>query len=481
MDKQVNKKPRVRIAPSPTGNLHIGTARAALFNWIYAKSTGGTFVLRIEDTDLERSEKKFETDIFDGLQWLGLNWDEGPGVGGPSVNYRQSERLDIYEKYLSQLLNKGLAYYCRCTKEELEIEREKSSKLGLTPKYNGKCRAARHPDGEVIRIIIPEEKISFIDIIRGEISFDGGLIGDIAIAKNLKTPLYNFAVVIDDYEMQISHVIRGEDHIANTPKQIFIQIALGFPMPQYAHLPLILDQNRAKLSKRFSATAVIEYKNDGFLPEAIVNFLTLLGWHPDDDKEIMPIDEIINKFSLERIQKSGAVFDIEKLKWLNGNYIRALSEQDLIRKIYDFDNDSKKLLDKIEDGKKIKLIAFAKERMSTLKDFFAQNAFFGEIGEYTPNLLVWKKSTPVKALENLTKIEEIIKNLPENFSKNEAEQVIMPLAEKLGKGDILWPLRVALSGLEASPGPLEILEILGKKEAIKRIRYAQDQINSTLS
>ena len=281
-------KVRVRLAPSPTGYLHIGTARTALFNYLFAKKHEGQFILRVEDTDIERSEKKYEKDIMDGLRWLGLEWDEGPveaategqllvnqykGDFGP---YRQSGRTAIYEKYLKKLLDEGHAYYCYCTKEELEAERQAMLSQGLAPKYSGRCRNGKPSDAndpQIIRFKVPDVRVSFRDMIRGEISFNAGLIGDIAIAKNLQTPLYNFVVVIDDHEMEITHVIRGEDHINNTPKQILFMEALGFSRPHYAHLPLILDPDRSKMSKRYSATAIQEYRNQGYLPEAVINFL----------------------------------------------------------------------------------------------------------------------------------------------------------------------------------------------------------------
>ncbi len=476
-----DQKIRVRIAPSPTGNLHIGTARAALFNWLFARTIGGVFILRIEDTDLERSEKKFEQNIFDGLKWLGLNWDEGPEIGGPAKNYRQSERLDIYEKYLKQLIDKGLAYYCLCSKEELESVRAIAQKSGLAPKYSGKCRLQRHTNGPVIRFIIPEEKISFTDIIRGEIVFDGALIGDIAIAKDLRTPLYNFAVVVDDYEMNITHIIRGEDHIANTPKQIFIQIALGLPSPKYAHLPLVLDQNRAKLSKRFSATSVEEYRALGFLPEALFNFLALLGWHPEDNREIMTPEDIIKKFSLERIQKSGAVFDIDKLHWMNAAYTRTLSDAELLNRLKTFSPELKEKLEKIPTPTAEKMILSVKNRVETLNDFTTHLAPYFGVGEYDAKLLIWKKSDAKTTLDNLIKIKDIISRLPtEAFESSKAEETLMAFANAVGKGETLWPLRVAISGLEASPGPFEILSILGKAESLSRIHNAVQKLEKNI-
>jgi len=318
------KKIRVRIAPSPTGPLHIGTARTALFNYLFAKKHKGSFILRIEDTDLERSNPKYEKNIVDGLQWLGIQWDEF---------YKQSERIDSYAKYLKKLLDSSRAFYCCHSKEELEKERKEKLKkkeppIHICEHYNKKLKKG------IIRFRPPKKKIVFDDLIRGKVEFNSELLGDISIAKNLKTPLYNFAVVIDDYEMKISHVIRGEDHLSNTPKQILIQEALNLPIPQYAHLPLILGPDKTKLSKRHGVVSVADYQKQGYLPEALINFMALLGWSPQDkissQKSENPRDEeMIKKFSLGKIQKGGAIFNVAKLDWFNGNYIRQKSLENL--------------------------------------------------------------------------------------------------------------------------------------------------------
>lgn len=446
------KEIRARIAPSPTGYLHFGTARSALFNWLFVKKEGGKFILRIEDTDLERSEPKYEKDIIESLKWLGLEWDEGP--------FRQSDRLDIYEKYLKQLLDQNLAYYCYCTKEELEDERQAMLSQGMSPKYSGKCRSKTNTEGEpqVIRFKVPETRITFKDLIRGEINFDTGLIGDIAIAKNPRTPLYNFAVVIDDYEMRISHVIRGEDHIANTPKQILIQKALDFPHPHYGHLPLILDPNRSKMSKRYSATSISEYRKEGYLPEAMINFMAFLGWHPKDEKELMTTDEMIEEFDLGRVQKAGAIFNIEKLNWINGQYIKKLSDKELAERLKNFGVSFKKMAETQTE----KIVSLTKERMKKLSDFNDLADFFFNLPDYDSTLLAWKKEPKETIRENL---EAVFNLIPDNGA-------VMKLAEERGRGEILWPLRVALSGKAASPGPLEIMDILGKDETTKRIQFA---------
>jgi len=478
------KEVRVRLAPSPTGYLHIGTARTALFNWLFAKKENGAFILRIEDTDLERSSPAYEKDIIENLKWLGINWDEGPRpnfsggkiLGGQASYigdfgpYRQSERLDIYEKYIKKLLDQKMAYYCYCTEEELETERQAMLSQGLPPKYSGKCRTAtQREEGGVIRFKMPETTVTFKDLIRGEIKFDTTLIGDVVIAKNLRTPLYHFAVVIDDYEMRVSHVIRGEDHLTNTPKHIMLQKALGFPEPHYAHLPLILNPDRSKMSKRFADISIKEYKEAGYLPEAIINFISFLGWHPKEDKEIMNLNEIIEEFDIRHIQKAGAVFNTEKLNWINGQYIKKLDDKTLLKMLSGFIKPERELPEK----QLLKIIALNKERMKKLSDFNGLSAFFFDLPPYPHELLIWKLASKEKTAANLKGVSEIIANVKEEeFDKFQLEKAIEPLAEKEGRGEILWPLRVALSGKDTSPPPYELLDILGKNESLKRIEIA---------
>jgi len=457
MIENPKKEVRVRIAPSPTGPLHLGTARTALFNWLFAKNQGGKFILRIEDTDLERSDPKYEKDILEGLQWLGLNWDE--------EIYRQSERLDIYEKYIKKLLEEDRAYYCFCTKEELEVEKQAMLSQGLAPKYSGKCRHPKNPDlsrPSVVRFKMPETEVVFNDLIRGKVKFNTGLIGDIVIAKDLRTPLYNLAAVIDDFEMRISHVIRGEDHIPNTPKQIFLQKALEFPEPLYAHLPLILSPDRSKLSKRYLETSVSDYREEGYLAEALINFLALLGWHPEEDREMFNLEELIKEFSLKRVQKGGAIFNLEKLDWLNGQYMMRSEPEELIDRLTGF--VPQEWLEKREFL--IKIAGIEKERVKKLTDFPKLISFFFELPDYPANLLIWDKTPKENILENLQLVFSAVREAGGDNSK------IMALAETRGRGEVLWPLRVALSGQVASPGPLEIMEVLGQKESLKRIEIA---------
>lgn len=461
-------KVRVRIAPSPTGYMHIGTVRTALFNWLFAKQNDGVFVLRIEDTDLERSKKEYEEDLIENLKWVGLAWDEGP--------IRQTDRLDIYEKHLTALLEDGRAYYCFCSKDQLDAERQAMLAQGFAPKYSGRCRvldikesAERVNKGgeSVIRLKVADQKISFKDIIRGDVAFESALIGDFVIAKSLKSPLYNFAVVIDDADMEISHVIRGEEHLANTPRQILIQNALELPRPHYAHIPLILNADRSKMSKRAGDTAIKDYRAQGYLPEALLNFLVLLGWHPKDDKEIFTIEELIKEFDITRIQKGGAAFNVEKLDWLNGQYLKAMNAEVLA-----------KLLGVKPTEQNLKIVENTKERMKKLTDFQVLAGFYVELPEYKPELLIWGKGgTKEKTLANLKEAEQLFSAITsDDFSKNKIEKILMPVAEARGKGEMLWPLRVAVSGSEKSPGPFEIMEVIGKKETLVRVASAIKQL-----
>ena len=465
---------RCRMAPSPTGMLTLGTARATLFNYLFARHTGGVFVLRIEDTDTSRSEVRFEKEILEGLKWLGITWDEGPDVGGPYGPYRQSERTEIYEKYLKRLLKEHKAYYCYCTKEELETERQAQLAQGLAPKYSGKCRAltAAPPGSEpqVIRFKTPEIKVTFKDIIRGSIQFDMGLTGDIAIAKNITTPLYNFAVVVDDFEMNITHVLRGDDHIANTPKQILFQKALQMPSPHYAHFPLILNADRSKLSKRYAETSLLAYRDQGYLPEALVNFMAFLGWHPKDDREIFSLEELEKEFELERVQKAGAVFDEKKLTWLNTQYIKNTPTNSLMKLLGPFLEEQNTELS--EDSVR-RVVELEKGRAETLKGMLRDAEFFFKLEEYDPKILTWKNGSPAKTKENLELALKTIEAVSsDDFTETDLQKILMAVAERVGRGDLLWPLRVALSGKTASPGPFEIMAVLGKAETLKRLAHA---------
>jgi glutamyl-tRNA synthetase len=333
---------RVRFAPSPTGYLHVGGARTALFNWLFARHSGGTFVLRIEDTDVERSSDDMVTGILDSMRWLGLDWDEGPGVGGPYGPYFQSERLARYRDLAERLVKSGAAYYCYCDPADLKARREAARARGESWDYDGTCR--RLPAEEIVRreaagrsravrFAVPEGRTTVADLVQGDIDFDHANIEDFVVFRSDGNPTYHLSVVADDVEMQISHVIRGADHISNTPKQILLYRALGAECPRFAHVPLILGPDRRRLSKRHGATAVGEYERNGYLPEAFTNFLALLGWSPGDDRERFTLDELVHAFSLEGINLANAVFNQDKLDWFNAEYLARLSLDELIRRV----------------------------------------------------------------------------------------------------------------------------------------------------
>jgi nondiscriminating glutamyl-tRNA synthetase len=328
-----NSPVRVRFAPSPTGQLHVGNARTALFNWLFARQSGGTMVLRIEDTDVERSEARYEDQLIADLKWLGLDWDEGPDLGGPYVPYRQSERLDVYREHAERLVDQGKAYLCFCTEEELQKERERAQAEHRQPIYSGKCRnvdpaeaGQRRTAGEscAIRLRIPERPIRFHDIVHGDVEFSNEVVSDPIILRSNGMPVYNYVVVIDDALMKITNVIRGDDHLSNTPKQVALYEALGWPVPEFAHLSTILGSDRERLSKRHGATSIANFRDMGVLPEALVNYLALLGWAPSGGtREIFSSEELKKEFSLKRVTPSAAVFDMEKLYWLNRHYIKS--------------------------------------------------------------------------------------------------------------------------------------------------------------
>ena len=491
MTEASKEKVRVRIAPSPTGQMHVGTARTALFNWLFARQhDGGTFVLRIEDTDVERSKKEYEAEIFEGLEWLGMTWDEGPDAnGGPDKGafgpYRQSERTPIYRKYLQELLAKGEAYYCYCTKEDLEAQRQALLASGLPPRYNGHCRNLMEPPSpdrkpEVIRLKVPETKIEFKDLIHGKTIFDTALFGDQVIAKDLDTPLYNFAVVVDDALMEITHVIRGEDHLSNTPKQILMQHALGFPTPHYAHLPLILNPDRSKMSKRFADVALLGYRDRGYLPDGIINFIGLLGWHPKDDHEVFTRDYAVEHFEMSRVQQSGAIFNEEKLDFVNREHMRMMTPIELVALATPFYEKAGVAIPTATDenyGMLQKAVALQLGRAKTLVDVVEGSKFFFALPEYEAKLLCWKETSVNDTLESLRAIVALLDAHPANqFEHEPLQQALTPLTEKIGRGVVFWPLRVSLSGQAASPDPMEIMAVLGKKESLARIAVAIEKL-----
>lgn len=485
------KKIRTRFAPSPTGPLHIGRIRTTLFNFLFTKKYGGKFILRIEDTDLERSKPEYEEDILKALKWLGIYWDEGVEIGGSYGPYRQSERLNTYSQYLKKLLENGDAFYCFHSKEFLDSEYEEQIKNKKNPAHFCEFRKLPLSDAEnrldkesaIIRFKTPVDvEIAFDDLIRGEIRFNTNTLGgDFSLAKAIKPdeflPLYNFAVVIDDYLMKISHVIRGEDHISNTPKQILIQQVLQIIQPKYAHLPLILGPDKSKLSGRHGAVSVNEYREMGYLPEALINFIAFLGWNPGTDREIFNMEELIKEFDLDKVQKSGAVFNIEKLDWLNGYYIRQLPLDKLAEYIIPFLIKDKLIEENNYDFEYIKkVLALEQPRLKKLGEIGERTTYFFQVPKYDPSILIWRDMLFKDVIISLKISRDALMEVNDgNFTRENLEKVLLKEAERArnkDKGRLLWPLRAALTGLEASPSPFEILEILGKKESLKRIDAA---------
>ena len=477
---------RVRIAPSPSGNLHVGTARTALFNYLFAKKNNGKFVLRIEDTDAERTSQEYVDNIFDSLKALGLNWDEGPDVGGNYGPYTQSERFDIYPKYIQELLDKGFAYECFCTPEELEAEKEEATANKKAYVYSKKCenlteeeKAKLRAEGRkpAIRFNVAKAQkafhdssiLKFDDLVKGELQMDTNLIGDFVIMKSNGAPTYNYAVVIDDALMKITHVIRGEDHISNTYKQILIFEALGFEVPRFGHLGMILAPDRSKLSKRHGATAVSDFVEQGYLTEALVNFVALLGWAPSDGEEIKSVDAIAADFRIGEISSSNSIFEYDKLRWMNSHYIKMLPIDTLkeMLKPYLTQYD----LTELSDEQFTKMVEITREPLTLLSDITeAVPYFFGQDVEIDPEV-----QTEVLDLEESQKVlndfvekaqtwewtEENLHNKLEEFRGTWKEQGINPKAT-------MWAIRAAVSGRTRGADMVGLLEVLGKERTIHR-------------
>ncbi|HMM06550.1 MAG TPA: glutamate--tRNA ligase [Clostridiales bacterium] len=478
---------RLRFAPSPTGPLHIGGARSALFNYLLAKKNGGTFLVRMEDTDLERSSKESEENIKDSLRWLGMDWNEGIDAGGDYGPYRQTERLPLYQEAVQKLLDEGKAYYCFCSEEELAGEKEEQLARGETPRYGGKCRSLSKEQQQalldkgvkpVVRLRVPAgETVVIDDEVRGEVSFDTDGIGDFIIVKSDGIPVYNFAVVIDDHTMGISHVIRGEEHLSNTPRQIVIYDALGYEKPYFAHISLILGRDDAgkltKMSKRHGSTSVVAYKEQGFLPEAIVNFLALLGWAPGGEQELFTLDELKQEFSLDRVSKSPAVFDLEKLKWINGMYIRNASGERLLGYGLPF----LKKAGLVGEEPTAEEMIWAMRIIDALKNHiscFAElpeiiEKYRGEIG-YSPEVLESLRECREDALIVVKTMKEKLEKSA-NISVDSYKKMLKEISKETGiKGRNLYhSLRVAKTGEEQGPDLDKLSIILGRDLMLKRL------------
>lgn len=477
-------QPRVRMAPSPTGFLHVGTAHTALFNYLFAKREGGIFVLRIEDTDLERSDVRFEKDIFDELAWLGIEADESPVKGGTYGPYRQSERAATYRPHIERLLRQGHAFYCFHTQDELEAEKKNLLHEKRPPIHLCEFRAMDPKEADMLKDAKPNyvirfktpagKRVAFHDVIRGALEFSTDILGDFSIARRVDVPLFHFAVVVDDYEMKITHVIRGEDHIPNTPKHILLNEALGFPQPLYAHLSLLLGPDRSKLSKRHGATAVAEFRELGYLPEALINFLGLLGWNPGNDRELFSRDELAQEFSLEGIQKSGAIFDFQKLDWMNGEYIRKKSPTTLTDLCVPYIEKSLGItIENMPRSFLEAVISLEQPRLKKLSDIGEKVSYFFSAPVYEKELLRWKNQTNQEIKDALARADNVLANISADASQSAIETAFFSAIGEGDKGALLWPLRVALTGRKASPGPFEIIAIMGRDEARNRLARAQ--------
>jgi glutamyl-tRNA synthetase len=481
---------RVRFAPSPTGRPHVGNVRTAMFNWLLARHTGGRFILRIEDTDVARKVKGALEAILDGLKWLGLDWDEGPEVGGDSGPYFQSQRLSLYREAAERLVAQGDAYYCYCSPERLEEMRAEQVRRKQPPGYDRRCRdlspeerAQREKEGitPVVRFKVPlEGQTRFNDLIWGELVFENGTIDDFVLLKSDGYPTYHLANVVDDSAMRISHVIRAEEWISSTPRHMLLYRALALEPPQFVHHPMILGPDRAKLSKRHGAVSILEYREQGYLPETMFNFLALIGWSLDDKTEIMSRKELVENFSLERIGKTGAIFNRDKLDWMNGVYIRSLTVEDFTQRVLPFlENGLPPEVKRPLDIDYIRqIMPLIQERARTLAEVAELTEFFfSDALAYDSGLLIVKKMDRESALRALAASRQRLEPL-ERFDHESLEAVLRPLAEELHlkTGQLFGTLRVAVTGRTVAPPLFETMSVLGKKRCLERIGVALDKL-----
>lgn len=468
---------RTRFAPSPTGNLHIGNARTAIMNWIYTRHCGGQFILRIEDTDEERSTKESETKILNDLKWLGLDWDEGPDVGGETGPYRQSERKSIYDESIQKLRIENKIYPCYCTPDELEERRKEALEKGQSSIYDGRCRNLTAEQiqqyenegrSSVLRFKVTGETLSYIDLVKGEMSINLSEIGDFVLVRPDGMPMYNFACVIDDGLMKISHVIRGDDHVINTYRQILLYQALGWEIPAFAHIPMILGPDRTRLSKRHGATSVAQYEEEGFLPEALINFLSLLAWSSESGEEILSLEQIVEEFDFKRVSKSAAVFDPQKLSWMNGIYIRNATPESLVP-------TAKKYLERAGYPQQndeallgiVKAVHDKFERFSELSEKAA--IFFHETVQFET-----EEARTMIQTEESQKVFNAFLQLTEELKEWDGSvfmQTMKQIQKETGvKGKLLWmPVRIALTGQEHGPEIPRIIEVFGLEKCRQRI------------
>ena len=479
---------RVRFAPSPTGELHIGGVRTALFNWLYARNNGGKLVLRIDDTDRQRSSEGYLETILSSFKWLGLDWDEGPVIGGDYGPYRQSERLSIYREDVERLLAQGKAYTCFCTAEELETERERCRSLGQPPRYSGRCRNLtpevvdkKKAEGQefVIRAITPSEGETVVhDLVRGKVTFENKGFDDPIIIKSDGLPTYNFASVVDDSKMKITHVIRAEEHLSNTPRQQLIAGQLGYSVPLYAHVSMILAPDHSKLSKRHGATSVQEYRDLGILPEALLNYLALLGWSPGDDREIMSMDEMISLFSLKRVSKNPAIYDLPKLTWLNGHYLRTGKLDRMATMAIYFLQKEDIVPSNITPAEKERIseiVQLVRVKVKTLAEIAdASRYFFTDDFEYDQKGVAKHfKKDGVHVM--IKRIQEVLAGV-EPYTAEEIERSFVQLSEELqvSLGKINPATRLAMTGRTMGPELFPLIALLGREKGLERLKRAEE-------
>jgi nondiscriminating glutamyl-tRNA synthetase len=473
---------RVRMAPSPSGFLHVGTARTTIYNWLFARHHGGKFILRIEDTDPSRSSREMIDAILESINWLGLDWDEGP--------YFQSQRTELYRKYAQQLLQSKKGYYCFCTPQSLEEKRKQAIASKGEWKYDRTCLdlseaeiedRIKRGEPKAIRLLVPEGETIFSDLVYGELKKENRELDDLIVLRSDGTATYNFACVVDDVDMRISHVIRGNDHIANTFKQVLIYRALGLTPPKFAHIPLILGKDKAKISKRHGAVSVMEYREQGFLRDALVNYLALLGWSPKDDREILSRDEMIELFTVEAVNPSNPVFDQEKLEWMNGEYIRAMDDDKLLDEAIPFLINANLITEQTAEQKRDwlrKYVSLFKERAKTLRDFAEKGKYFFEF-DYQYEEKASKKHFSADAADKLQEYSKRLSEL-EIFKKAQIEEALRQLAEEMQvkPAALIHPVRLAATGSTAGPPLFDALELLGKEEVTKRIEKAIEFIRA---
>ena len=476
---------RVRIAPSPTGFLHVGTARTAIYNYLFARNKKGKFILRIEDTDPVRSLPEMVDPIIESLKWMGMEWDEGP--------YFQSKRFDIYQRYAQKIVEKKKAYYCYCSPEVLLQKKEEAIKLKKDWKYDRTCLRFSDEEREdlekkgapkAIRLFLPPGKTEFDDLVYKHLEKENKDLDDLILVRSDGRPTYNFACVVDDVEMKISHVIRGNDHISNTFKQVLIYQALDLTPPIFAHLPLGLAEDRQKISKRKGAVSVFDYKEQGFLPEALFNFLALLGWSPKDNREILSKDELIDLFSLEAVNPSNPIFDLNKLEWMNGEYIRAYDDKKLLELVIPFLIGDNLLNQEMVNQKKewlLKFVSILKERCKTLKEFAEKGKYFFAFDyQYEPKAAN-KHFNSAEAADRLNAFVDRLSHL-DSFKKEKIEETLRKLADemKIEPAPLIHTVRLATTGVSGGPPLFDLLELLGKEEVLKRIKKAVDYIRASL-